>query len=323
MSRPRINSHRISSSVESPREKNRKWSIWNVSLFLDGAEDLVQKRENFMDFRSLKSSHVSSVIIKEVMKLHPSLYDYTYRSDVEFRIIIELGELGRTSVPLISKLFDAISGQLLVERFLKLVFIDNKTRRPVNNPEWYLNKNSHIQGVPYELLKMPLPEQPPEVFEYRTVVRYSDLDSNYHANYSLYIKSCIDCVTTASIDKKLVHFSGDMCWYPDFHRKQTDDWESNKYKPVVILGGSDCAICLKQKDSRSEPIVTLFCNHEFHKNCARGWLLNSEKERCCLCRSSISSFTKSELTDAKKEEKSFIQTYPNTSVSNTGQCIIC
>ncbi|CAC5382094.1 unnamed protein product [Mytilus coruscus] len=195
-------------------DRRGKWSIWNVSLFLDGAEDLVQKRENFMDFRSLKSSHVSSVIIKEVMKLHPSLYDYTYRSDVEFRITIELGELGRTSVPLISKLFDAISGQLLVERFLKLAFIDNKTRRPVNNPEWYLNKNSHIQGVPSELLKMPLPEQPPEVFEYRTVVRYSDLDSNYHANYSLYVKSCMDCVTTASIDKKLVHFSGDMCWYP-------------------------------------------------------------------------------------------------------------
>lgn len=59
---------------------------------------------------------------------------------------------------------------------------------------------------------------------------------------------------------------------------------------------------------------------EFHKKCVRGWILFSEKERCCLCRSSISSFTKSELTDAVKQEKSFIQS--NTSVSNTGQCVI-
>ncbi|XP_076092552.1 uncharacterized protein LOC143063965 isoform X2 [Mytilus galloprovincialis] len=103
--------------------------------------------------------------------------------------------------------------------------------------------------------------------------------------------------------------------YQDFHRKQRDDWDSSKYKPVVILGGSDCAICLKEKDSRSEPVVTLFCNHEFHKKCARGWILFSEKERCCLCRSSISSFTTCELTDAMKQEKSFIQS--NTSVSKT------
>ncbi|XP_063420596.1 uncharacterized protein LOC134705809 [Mytilus trossulus] len=108
--------------------------------------------------------------------------------------------------------------------------------------------------------------------------------------------------------------------YQDFHRKQTDDWDSNKYKPVVIIGGSDCAICLKQKDSRSEPVVTLFCKHEFHTKCARGWILISEKERCCLCRSSISSFTKSEITDAMKEENRFIQT--NTSDNNTGQCVI-
>ncbi|VDI15505.1 uncharacterized protein [Mytilus edulis] len=195
-------------------DRSGTWNIWNASLFLDGAEYLAMKRYNFMYFNSLKSSHVSSVIIKEVMKLHPSLHNYTLKSDVEFRITTELGELGQTSAPLITKLFDAKSGQLLVERFVKLVFIDNETRRPVNNPEWFLNKHSHVQGIPPELSKMPLPEQPMEVYEYRTVVRYSDLDSNYHANYSLYVKSCMDCVTTASIDKKLVHFSGDICCYP-------------------------------------------------------------------------------------------------------------
>ena len=40
------------------------------------------------------------------------------------------------------------------------------------------------------------------------------MDSNFHANQSVYIKFCFACAVTASLGGSLVHFTGDINAYP-------------------------------------------------------------------------------------------------------------
>ena len=48
----------------------------------------------------------------------------------------------------------------------------------------------------------------------RTIVRFIDMNSNFHENQSVYIKFCFDCATTASLSANLVHLTGDINGYP-------------------------------------------------------------------------------------------------------------
>jgi hypothetical protein len=40
------------------------------------------------------------------------------------------------------------------------------------------------------------------------------MNSNLHANQSVYIKFCFDCATTASLSANFVQLSGDINGYP-------------------------------------------------------------------------------------------------------------
>ena len=86
----------------------------------------------------------------------------------------------------------------------------------MKNPEEFLKAFSYLKnkGSPPALTRRDIPKTPTDCFKWCLTTRYSDLDSKLHANQSLYIKSCIDCVTHASKNGKLVPFYGDMIWYP-------------------------------------------------------------------------------------------------------------
>jgi hypothetical protein len=48
-----------------------RWTVWNISLFLDGAEDMAEKGGSFMDATSLKPDNSSYVLIKQVIRINP------------------------------------------------------------------------------------------------------------------------------------------------------------------------------------------------------------------------------------------------------------
>jgi hypothetical protein len=53
-----------------------------------------------------------------------------------------------------------------------------------------------------------------DCFQWRTIVRFIDMNNSFHANQSVYIKFCFDCATTASLSENFVHLSGDINGYP-------------------------------------------------------------------------------------------------------------
>lgn len=193
-----------------------RWTVWNISLFLDGAEEMAGKVGSFMDTISLKPDNSSMVLIKQVIMINPEIYKFHFLSDASFKFTQQLCEPGRTTNTTVTKMFDIKSGNLLVERCVKNGLIDNDTRKPVPHPDWFVKKYSHLygSGSPSELLRQTIPEPPKDCFQWRTIVRSSDMDTNFHANQSVYVKFCFDCATTASLSEKLVHFTGDINGYP-------------------------------------------------------------------------------------------------------------
>jgi acyl-CoA thioesterase FadM len=195
-----------------------RWTVWNISLFLDGAEDMAEKGGSFMDATSLKPDNSSYVLIKQVIRINPEIYKFHFLSDASFKITRKLCEPGRTTNNTVTKMFDIKSGNLLVERCAKIGLIDNVTRKPVPHPDWFVKKYSYLYGSesPPELLRQTIPDPPKNCFQWRTIVRFSDMDSNFHANQSVYVKFCFDCSTTASLSGNLAHFTGDINSYSLF-----------------------------------------------------------------------------------------------------------
>lgn len=196
-------------------DRTGKLSIWNVTVLFEGVHDFLEKRESFMDFHQFKSDDISFVIVKHVWKINPEFFHYNFPNDVRFDFIKKLFAFGRTSYTIYTKVTQ--SGKVLAENFMKVVRIDNKSRRPVVNPSWFVDKYSKFKAtdIPVELSKsLEIMEPPNDCYKMIVTVRYSDLDSNLHTNQSVYIKFCFDCATMASERGQLRHFTGDISWFP-------------------------------------------------------------------------------------------------------------
>ena len=174
------------------------------------------KLGSFMDTTALKPANSSYVQIKQVLRINPEIYNLHFLSDASFKITKQLCEPGRTTNNLVAKMVDIKSGNLLVQKGLKFGIIDNVTRKPVPHPDWFVKKYSYLYGSEStpELLRQTIPDPPKDCFQWGTIVRFSDMDSNFHANQSVYIKFCFDCAATASLGGSLVHFTGDINAYP-------------------------------------------------------------------------------------------------------------
>jgi hypothetical protein len=57
-----------------------RWTAWNISLFLDGAEKMAGKLGSFMDTTSLKPVNSSYVQIKQVLRINPEIYNLHFLS---------------------------------------------------------------------------------------------------------------------------------------------------------------------------------------------------------------------------------------------------
>jgi len=167
-----------------------RWTVWNISLFINGAEDMAGKVVSFMDTISLKPDNSSYVLIKQVIRINPEIYKFHFLSDASFKITQQLCEPGRTTKNNVTQMVDIKSGNLLVERCVKSGLVDNVTRKAVPHPDWFVKKYSYLygSGSPAELLRQPMPEPPKDFFQWRIIVKFSDMDTNFHANQSVYVK---------------------------------------------------------------------------------------------------------------------------------------
>ncbi|XP_063421065.1 uncharacterized protein LOC134706238 [Mytilus trossulus] len=237
-----------------------RWSPWNLSNFIDGAEFLGRKTGHFMDYKTIKTENTMYARILQTMTINPMVYTYNFLKKAQLKITTNLEKVGNTSVIIRSKLSDVLSETILADRYIKVVQISAKTRKPVKYPEWFEQKYSYLKETPvpqYLMFKSEIPEAPAGCFIYKTIVRYSDLDYNAHTNQSVYVKMCLDCATAASCKGLLVSFNRDISLYPLV------------YFDVRYLGetftGDELKVCLWQEDSDPSILKFIICRNERKK----------------------------------------------------------
>lgn len=195
-------------------DRTGHWSVWGISLLFQ-ANRSVGMVNSFMMMDNLRTKNVGHVILKQTLDMSPMLYRYTYKTHIKLRFIMRLKEVGNSSVIFDTSLFDGDTDTLLGRNLLKFVQIDHTTRRPLPFPDWFQEKFSHLPftGTITEMNKSVLPETPETCFRWKVIIRYSDLDKNFHSNQASYIKLCMDCATKALVAGYLRHYKDDMCWY--------------------------------------------------------------------------------------------------------------
>ncbi|VDI06853.1 Hypothetical predicted protein [Mytilus galloprovincialis] len=199
-----------------------KWGIWNLSLFLDGAKFKARQSEVFMNISDTDNNMCETstfIMLKMILNyINPKVYQFDYLDPINLTVTKELCEPGTSTHSTVTKLIHSDTGELLVERLAKLCRVDNETHRPVKWSPQFHQMFSHLKdrGMPKVLKKTstPIPTSPPDCFKWTFKSRYSDMDVKMHANQSMYIKSCIDCATEASMNGQLDQFNGDIIWYP-------------------------------------------------------------------------------------------------------------
>ena len=86
------------------------------------------------------------------------------------------------------------------------VNVDLETRQPKPFPDWWKQKYDFPSDGPTIDIQVPM-KPISDVFLDKTVVRFTDIDSNNHTNYVSYVKMCLDVFYDGVLRKKYPHGS--------------------------------------------------------------------------------------------------------------------
>ena len=138
-----------------------KWK--KLSSFMDGAEFQGRRTAKFMDFHAFNNSNIAFPRIKQVFQINPMAYSYNFMSNSTLKLTKTLEKTGITSSIIKTDFEDVHTGVLLASRYVKVVGMNTSTRKPVRNPDWYIDKYSYLKvnNVPPELTeKSVIPKFP-------------------------------------------------------------------------------------------------------------------------------------------------------------------
>ncbi|XP_071158784.1 uncharacterized protein [Mytilus edulis] len=181
----------------------------------DGAELQAAETMVFMDGKKWSNENKILVRLRQVMVMNPEVFKYNHMTRAKLQITQTLEKVGTTSLIFRTKLKDVNTETILVDRYMMVVGMNASSRRPEKHADWFIQKYSGLKDTEVPLMtKSEIPTPPFNCFTQTLVVRYSDLDYNYHTNQSVYIKICHDCAAAACNSKKLLPFEGDISLYP-------------------------------------------------------------------------------------------------------------
>ncbi|CAC5382614.1 unnamed protein product [Mytilus coruscus] len=196
-------------------DRSGKWTPWNLSTFIDGAEFQAAATRIFMDSKKWNNENKRFVTLRQAMVINPEVFKYNYMTRTKLKITRTFEKIGTTSLIFRTKLKDVNTGIILVDRYILGVGMNTSTHRPVKHSDWFSQKYFYLKHTVVPLMtKSEIPKPPFDCFTQTLVVRYSDLDFDYHTNQSVYAKFCLDCATAACNNKKLLGFEGDISLYP-------------------------------------------------------------------------------------------------------------
>ena len=144
----------------------------------------------FRDYAALTDDRLT-FLVTSVIDIKREMYDFKVPK-APLDIILKGGYIGNSSLNSKTTVLTS-TGLELVSNVNQVVSIDTSTRRPLPLPDWWKQKyaESAKSSQPLKFIKIEKPENIP-FYDYK--VARSDLDSNNHANWSVYAKFAFDAM---------------------------------------------------------------------------------------------------------------------------------
>ncbi|KAK7407623.1 hypothetical protein VNO78_09580 [Psophocarpus tetragonolobus] len=88
--------------------------------------------------------------------------------------------------------------------------------------------------------------------------------------------------------KWTLYFIFQLLYYPFSYTVSVEKLNTCRHVPTYVSHeDEDCAVCLCKMVEREEEIITLRCQHVFHRDCFNTWVGFSNATNCPLCRDSV------------------------------------
>ena len=222
---------------------------WHLLTFLESARYYSQhwpleiSGRVFRDYAQLTDDRLTFMVSTR-LDIETTMYDAKIPK-APLDVVVQGGFIGNCSLNTITTVVTK-SSKKLMRNITQVVSIDKTSRRPLPLPDWWKNKYAE-SAKPHKPLKFSTIEKPKNVpfINYR-VVR-SDLDSNNHANWSVYVKYSLDAMYHFSKTGYLASFSDfdsfslsrmDLMYSGesfDDNELQVNAWEENECNHNTVI----------------------------------------------------------------------------------------
>ncbi|VDI36070.1 Hypothetical predicted protein [Mytilus galloprovincialis] len=238
------------------------WSPWSVSDFISSGLS-IRKISLSMNFEMAAKENTLFFQKRQILRFNKPIFTYPqskYKLHISHQI--EPGEDRGKSYVWNTVIKDAETHTVLLERAAKLVAANISLRKPIDLPKWFRHKYSapklnRLNNLPDGLRPKSVPvEFPNDCYQWRTKIRYSDLNGFMHTHQSVYTKLCLDAITSAALGGKLQHFIFDICFYPIEYVDITfigESFADDELLISILQSQDDGSIlhCLMEKDKKS------------------------------------------------------------------------
>ncbi|KAH3769945.1 hypothetical protein DPMN_171224 [Dreissena polymorpha] len=161
--------------VESARYMSHHWPMDDTG-------------RTFRDYAELTADRLT-FLVTSCFDIRMDLYDLsTPKCPLDVRV--QGGFVGSSSLNSSATVI-TVDGKELLRNINQVVSIDKNTRRPLPLPGWWKEKyQPHGRG--FSALKLDKYEKPSSLKPYKVQVARSDIDSNNHTNWSVYVRFALD-----------------------------------------------------------------------------------------------------------------------------------
>lgn len=193
--------------------KAGKLDLWRVAKHFESGRAI---GINYGFTKALKLSATVGLFVRyQTIEMYPEFY-FTANVSSPWQMKSHVAHVGRTSYWYKSETHCRRSGKLLAESLCQAVRVSRSTHRPID-----LLADRFAKFKAAETMTAPprtvFPSKAPDrksTFVLTTKALPSDTDSNQHVNQSACFKYCLDCVSFAAMEGKvLLMFSRDVAYY--------------------------------------------------------------------------------------------------------------
>jgi len=191
--------------------------LWNISKMFQNSSHIIRGTGVIETNVFPENEHLIFVAREKLQIYSDTLREMSVKANLRYNATQEFVTFGKSTAVKKSSIIiqedRKESEKRLCEQYVKTIYINASTRRPMELPKWYKDTYERHAHNPVAN-KTPIFQPPKTSFTTNIEIGFSDTDYNGHLNAAEYYRILMDCASTTSTSGYYQHFSLDMCWYP-------------------------------------------------------------------------------------------------------------